>query len=728
MIDDPFKQLLDGFKEGWNAPIRQSVNVRSRPTFWSLKTWRDQEQDDLRVLADQVRNSYQGTAFNSNEFLNEAAYAIAKAVDKRTSSNLPMELLEAIYSTAFALIHEEFFILEISEGNKDWEKQFDLKEGHLLKIWLKRHLNFIENSDEYFVQACEKLVILFTGIIKEINLPTGGDTGTSFLHLDAQITTLLKDTALCVERTVVTMFDKDIGDKELFEENRNQLWHNLILASGYDPCHGGNIDPCKCKMPTEQNHKTAEQVIDSYLSNTAFHKFFQTTLPIPVPDEVRFEHMHILAGTGHGKTQCLQHLIVGDLQRPAHEIPSMVILDSQGDMLNNLKRLAMFDPKVEESLAKRLLIVDPSDVEFAPSLNLFDIQSNRLKDYNQKDREQVLAGIIEIYDYIFGGLLGAELTQKQNMVFRFLAQLMLAIPGATIHTLRDLLIDASPFMGYVAKLPDTARSFFETQFFERGYTATREQILRRLYGVLQNPSFERMFASPQNRLDLFPVLNDGGIVLVNTAKDFMKTEASSIFGRYIIALTFKAAMERAILPEHERRPTYLWVDEASEYFDDNIDSLLIQARKFKLGIIMAHQYLGQLPRGLPASMMTNTSIKLAGGLSDKDNRDMAREMRTSPDFIAGLTKEPSQTNFAAYVRNVTPQAMKLTIPFGTAESLPRMSDESFNTLLNESRKRLAPVVVEAGGVEDADEPAFNAHDTSGTTAPLSDDEEFWEEG
>ena len=91
--------------------------------------------------------------------------------------------------------------------------------------------------------------------------------------------------------------------------------------------------------------------------------------------------------------------------------------------------------------------------------------------------------------------------------------------------------------------------------------------------------FERMFASPQNRLDLFPVLNDGGIVLVNTAKDFMKSEASSMFGRYIIALTFKAAMERAILPEHERRPTFLWVDEASEYFDDQIDDLLNQARK-----------------------------------------------------------------------------------------------------------------------------------------------------
>ncbi len=680
------------------------------------------EQAGLREVTDRLRSAYRGSQFNSNEFLNEASFDIAMAVQDRVGRELSMPLKEAIFSAVFDLIHSEFFILEISDAKEGWEKKLDLLEQYELKKWLKRRLEFIENSDQLFAEASEKLVILFAGIVKNIHNPPMDDAEHTFLLLEAPLMSLMDDPAKTIERTVATLFDKDISDAELFHDTREQLFHNIKLASGYDPCHGnGNIfDWCKCKWPTDQKGKDDEQLLDSYLNDTPFHQFFKMTLPICVPENVRFEHMHILAGTGHGKTQALQHLIVSDLQRPPEQIPAMVILDSQGDMLNNLKRLALFDPLIEESLARRLLIVDPSDVEFAPSLNLFDIQSDRLQEYNQKDREQVLAGIIEIYDYIFGGLLGAELTQKQNMVFRFLAQLMLAIPGATIHTLRDLLIDASPFMPHVAELPATARSFFETQFFEHGYKATREQILRRLYGVLQNPSFERMFASPQNRLDLFPVLNDGGIVLVNTAKDFMKTEASSIFGRYIIALTFKAAMERAIMPEHERRPTFLWVDEASEYFDDNIDSLLIQARKFKLGIVTAHQYLGQLPRGLPASIMTNTSIKLAGGLSDKDNREMSREMRTSPDFIASMTKEHNQTNFAAYVRNVTPQAMGLSIPFGTAESLPRMPKKSFEMLLDASRRKLSPKKSDVSS-QPTTEPEKPA------TLPNPDEEIFWEE-
>lgn len=721
MSEDVFRQMLEGFKKGWNAPIRQSVQVRSRPSFWSLKSWRQQEQDDIAGLREKVYSLYEGSLYTDNDFLNEAAFQIANIVRERAAYPLPNELLEAIYQAAFAIIDQEFF-LYFSDASNNWEQELDLKQAHELSQFLKRHLRFIENADDYFVQACVKLSLLFEGIVKEISMVPATEDSFSFLQLETPLMNLMTDPVLTIERTVVTLFDKDISDKQLFEETRQQLIHNLSLASGQGPYNQNTVNPDKFIMPTGQKQKSAEQLLELYLAHTPFTDFFNMSLPIPIQEEVRFEHMHLLAGTGHGKTQALQHLIVNDLQRPHDQIPAMVILDSQGDMLNKLQRLALFDPKIEAGLAKQLLIVDPSDVEFAPSLNLFDIQSDRLDDYNQKDREQVLAGIIEIYDYIFGGLLGAELSQKQSMVFRFLAQMMLAIPGSTIHTLRDLLTDASPFMGYVAQLPDTARSFFETQFFERGYAGTRDQILRRLYGVLQNPSFERMFASPKNRLDLFPILNEGGIVLVNTAKDFMKTEASSIFGRYIIALTFKAAMERAILPEHERRPTFLWIDEASEYFDDNIDSLLIQARKYKLGIIMAHQYLGQLPRGLPASMMTNTSIKLAGGLSDKDNRDMAREMHTTPDFIAAMIKGQGETSFAAFVRNVTPQAMKLTIPFGTVENLPQMSEDSFKVLRDVSRKKLSPLPVDPLTSSSASQEILK--DT--VTIPLPDDDEFWE--
>ncbi len=87
-----------------------------------------------------------------------------------------------------------------------------------------------------------------------------------------------------------------------------------------------------------------------------------------------------------------------------------------------------------------------------------------------------------------------------------------------------------------------------------------------------------------------------------------------------------------------------------------------------------------------------------------------------------LVFQHSQTNFAAFVRNVTPQAMKLTIPFGTAENLPRMPDESFEILLNASRKRLSP---EPESPEE-EAPAKDKPSEPAPTIPRPDEDEHWE--
>lgn len=682
-----------------------------------------QQHDHAALLKMHERATalFNASPLGDSESISQFVFDTTKDIIEAVEYPLSKPHIEAAYLTvkAFADHEPTLFSPPPPLPGRD---AMNLQDERDLRDHLQRQLFQLDDLERQSTDWRQITSSMIVETFSELSQHSGSSEISS-IKLSSPLISMVDDPAALVRKLLGFLECDSARQAKLFQDIYERFFHNLLAVN--------RITMQEFQERPKLMRLTPDELMAALVPTEAVEKIFDGTpmrdlllceVPLPIPEETRFEHMHIVAGTGHGKTQTLQHLIVQDLQRPAQEIPSMVILDSQGDMLNKLQRLALFDPMIENSLARRLLIVDPSDVEFAPSLNLFDIQSERLQNYNQRDREQILAGIIEIYDYIFGGLLGAELTQKQDMVFRFLAQLMLSIPGATIHTLRDLLIDASPYMQYVEKLPATSRDFFETQFFQHGYKGTREQILRRLYGVLQNPSFERMFASPKNRLDLFDVLNTGGIVLVNTAKDFMKTEASSIFGRYIIALTFKAAMERAILPEHQRHPTFLWIDEASEYFDGNIDNLLIQARKYKLGLVMAHQYLGQLPKGLPASIMTNTSIKLAGGTSHEDAIKLSREMRTTPEFVNAMTKQHSQTNFATFVRNVTPQAMKLSIPFGTLENMPRMPNEHFQVLLNASRKRLSPEPVEPT----VQKPTSDVTPTPAPTIPLPDDDEYWQ--
>ncbi len=126
---------------------------------------------------------------------------------------------------------------------------------------------------------------------------------------------------------------------------------------------------------------------------------------------------------------------------------------------------------------------------------------------------------------------------------------------------------------------------------------------------------------------------------------------------------------------------------------------------------MAHQYLGQLSGNLPSSLMTNTSIKLAGGVSDRDARVIAPEMRTRPELLSAMTKSRTSTEFAAFVRNVTPQALKMTVPFGSAESMDRMPDDAFDEVLAASRQRLSTSVVQpspAAGEAEFEEPTPQA--------------------
>ena len=709
-----------------NAVCRDLLRESESHALWNSisisREGRQPELRQLRALYEKLKDVHERSAFADAEYPRRTAVLASAEVFQRTGAPLDNDaLIDQVAGSAVKLLSQEIFF---GFPTINWDVPLSLEDGVALRNYLERKRHFLLYAPDIVDLWSERFVDMWVALFKHLPDRMFGTEADRRGAFDLSITVIdsLAQPALALDDLLIAIARDSNDQHALFEPLIAAINDNLFAASGIR-----DEDRATSKKPLLLPTKSREPVSELpqiYLADTPFLDIFATAVPIDVPEDTRFEHMHVLAGTGHGKTQLLQHLIVKDLQRDPDDVPAMVILDSQGDMINVLQRLDLFNPRRAGSLADRLLIVDPSDVDFPPSLNLFDVHSDRLAHYDQRDREQVLAGIIEIYDYIFDGLLGAELSQKQSMVFRFLAQLMLSIPGATIHTLRELLEDATPYMPAVAAMPATARGFFENHFFAPSYKATREQILRRLYGVLQNPSFERMFAQPENRLDLFDTLNKGGIVLVNTAKDFLKSEASSIFGRYIIALTLKAAFERATLPRAHRRPTFLIIDEASEYFDDNIDNLLIQARKFNLGLVMAHQYLGQLSGNLPSSLMTNTSIKLAGGVSDRDARVIASEMRTRPEVLSAMSKSRTSTEFAAFVRNVTPQALRMTVPFGTAEGMDRMPDDAFDGVRAASRQRLSTSVMQPSQAADEaalQEPTTRAKEAATDAASPVDD-------
>lgn len=618
----------------------------------------------------------------------DIAVKLAAEACRRAQREPASAILEALYEAICKLMTDSglWGVPAI-----DWSHEFDLEESINLRRFLQAQKRFFSEFDRHFEIWTEKVARIFGGILGYF--PDGiiaeDDPGTSSgQSFKITLVEVADDPADIIERLLVTIFDDDIVEARLFEDIRGQVDKNLLAVSGIDPKEQHRTTKTVL-LPTKAKDKTGTELAKLYLRGTPFLNFLTYPCAFGIPLSSRFEHCVIVGGSGHGKTQLLQLLIHDDLLQAREDKLGLCVIDSQGDLLKTISHLAYFSPKAEKSLADKLVLIDPNDTAYPVCLNMFDMKMERLGELDEVERERILNATVALYEYMFGALLGAELTQRQGVIFKYLARLMMVIPGATVHTLRALMEDARPFRPYVAQLEGTTRAFFETQFFSKSFEPTKKQILTRLWGVLSNTTFDRMFSHERNKVDLFDAMQSGKVVLIHTAKDLLQKDGCQILGRFFIAMLGQATLQRAAVPEQERLPFFVYIDEAHEYFDERIEDLVNQARKYKVGLTLAMQNLDQLGTKLSATVLSSTSIKLAGGVSSKDAAVFAREMQCTPEFIRQTRKTKSHTSFACYVRNISQQPVKLSVPLGVMERKAVIKEADYQALIALNRERVA---------------------------------------
>ncbi|MGE0356481.1 MAG: type IV secretory system conjugative DNA transfer family protein [Burkholderiales bacterium] len=656
---------------------------------WFQPSPKQREAAETRELVRRVRDEGRRATLRDEKAILDLATEIVFEVCERHGVTPAAPLADALYWVIHDLVY--FDGLRVETPADDDLATLTLDEGVRLRAKLNRHLHYVAAEDRLLPVWREKLVWIFAGMLEYFPPSAftdidedGHATDDSVVFPKARALDLCDSLPVVLERLLATLYDDDVADARLFEGVRERLTENIHRASGFEPPYGMEARG-KLVFPTKSKLKDPGALVDTYLRGTPFQRFFYAELPFAIPFPARFEHTHVVGGTGHGKTQLLQFLIRHDIVRAQEDGRSVIVLDSQGDLIRTISHLRCFSPERYPEFADRFVLVDPNDVEHPVCLNMFDFNRKRLSGYAPVDREKILNATIELYEYFFGALLGADLTQRQGLIFRYLARLLLEVPDATIHTLRELMEDGERFRPYMEKLSGTARSFFATQFFDKKFGETKKQILTRLWGVLSNSSLERMFSHPRSKIDIFELLNSGKIILINTAKDLLGQEGAAIFGRFFIALIAQAAVQRAAMRPDERRPAFVYIDEAQDYFDDNIANLLNQARKYRVGLVFAHQNLDQLSAGLRSSVLSSTSIKFAGGLSAKDAAILDAEYRADAEFLLSQKKERSETEFACYVKNFTGKALTVRIPLGFVEAQPQLTVAEYENLIEVNR-------------------------------------------
>jgi hypothetical protein len=573
----------------------------------------------------------------------------------------------------------------------DWDiAVLSLKEQVDLRRFLRAQQHFLANDDRISSLLATALGNVFGGIISELPaVPESGDD----LALTVPLVTLMRDPGSTVDRIIGTLLKNELAEAGLFTTLQQQLYENTCLASGLSPNDEKHRKPF---ITADDSELPPIELVETYLKGTPFVDLLLAPVPFHIPMSARFQHHWIVAPPGTGKSTLLQFLLARDFELVANNEASIVVMESNRDLIKAVEGLKIFAPG--EVLDGKLLSIDAEDVEWPIALNLFDIGLDDMQSYSPVDREALHNAVLSLYDYIFSALLSAEMTSRQNTLFNFTIQLLLNIPSATLDTLIDLMQPngLKQFEQYLPKIDHDARRFFDLKFNSREFDRTKEQVVDRLFAVKRIRTLSRMFSAPKSKLDFFKEMGSAKVILINVPQSLLQEDGVEIVGRFFISMILLAAHKRQLLPKEQRLPCFVYIDECHDFIkrDPKIPVILDQARKLNVGLVLAHQRLQQLQPYVLDALYGATAIKFASQVSDAAAHALARDMRTTPEFIL---KQPP-FHFAACVRGLTDAAMSIGIPKIDMNAASRMTVEEQRVVRQGIRDKYA---VSVGGVQPA---------------------------
>lgn len=655
--------------------ILQWTNLRA--LFVGSMAGRD--RDETRTLYAQVLRAYQASAYSGDDAAIDLVDGVVDEAFRRSGRIPPATLRTEFCEVVWQLLHTEPVIVGMPPLPDFTHLSYEsLRHLRSLLTVKQRVLSdpkfYVEVWREKIIRLLEGLVGYFPPFVFE---PQWSDIQATF---NVSLIDICANPADAIERTMATMYDDDVVRAELFTLVRKSFEDNLARASNLTTEEAGR-KPRSVRTPSSSRGATPRELVSDFLSGTPFPGLFLSNVPFPIPDNTRFAHQWILAPQGAGKTQAIQFQFLCDLPKVASNEASIIVMDSQGDLIRNIAGLQCFAEGGE--LQDKLVLIEP-DPEFPLALNIFDMGRERLDQYSVRDRERLTNSTLELLTYVIGSLSETEMTPKQQTLFRYVLRACMQIPDATIHTFAELLSGSTDYQQYIDQLEGPAKLFFVTQFNDVQFKQTKQEVAWRLMYLLENPTFERMFSNPRSKLDLYTELQSSKVILINTDKDLLKDKRTEMFGRFFIAMLLQSAQERAALQRERRLPVFCYIDECHDYIanDTNITTLLDQARKMNIGLILANQRCAQVsPAVLDA--LNNVSIKMVRALSDSDAHTLARNMHTTPEFLA---TQPERA-FATSVRGVTQHALSLQVPFFKLEELPRMTQREEQLLRWDMRDR-----------------------------------------
>lgn len=338
-----------------------------------------------------------------------------------------------------------------------------------------------------------------------------------------------------------------------------------------------------------------------------------------IKDSDRLQHIYVIGKSGTGKSTLLINMALSDIQKGK----GLAIIDPHSDVSNTLIK------HIPEDRKNDLIYLNPSNPNHI-------LPFNPLKAVHPNYHHLVASGLISTFKKIWADTWGP----RMEHILRYTLLTLLNYPNATLLDIQPLLTDTS-FREHVLtyKHPKEVQGFWEREY--NTYTPKQRSeyiapILNKVGILSASKPLRDTFDTKTNTLRLSQVMDNQKILICNLSKGTMGEDASTILGSVLTTSIQLSALYRATIPEHQRVPFYLYIDEAHSFITQSITDILAEARKYKLSLFLAHQYIDQLQEPIRKAIFGNIGTIISFRVGANDAEYLAKEFYptfSQTDFI-----------------------------------------------------------------------------------------------
>ncbi len=351
-------------------------------------------------------------------------------------------------------------------------------------------------------------------------------------------------------------------------------------------------------LPVAQNASDQEKLKINFFAKTMYKNSEQI---FGIRETDRRRHVWVVGKTGTGKSTLIQNMAIDDFKKSR----GIGIIDPHGDTCE------MILDYIPSHRINDTVYFNPADRDYPISINPLEVT-------NREEAELVVSGLMSIFTKVWANVWSARMEYILRNSFLTLSH----VENTTLADVLKLLSDK----GYRDKILEKVNDASLIHFWKMEFDRMPENLQKEAIAPIQNkvgqfvtsPLIRRIIGNPKSTIQIDEIINSGKIFMANLSQGRLGEDNSSLLGAMLITKFQLASMRRVDTPEEKRRDFYLYVDEFQNFATDSFIKILSEARKYRLNLMLANQYMAQIPESVQKAILGNvgTIISFSVGAED----------------------------------------------------------------------------------------------------------------